>query len=370
VRIAHVTATLDRDGAGVRAVVEAISAAQAAEGHEVRVFGLATPTWTSGDAALWQGAPAEALETVGPAGLGVVPCLGARLASFDPDVVHLHGLWLLTGPVVRAWSRRTGRPFFISVHGMLARPALAVSKPRKCLAWALYQRRIVERARALIASSTAESEDIRAFGLRVPVEVVPNGVDIFDAPAETAAQPTVLSLGRLDPIKGLDHLLDAWAELEPNFPDWHLRIAGPARNGYERVLQARIDELGLSRVRIEGALYGPGRDRAMNEAALFALPSLSENFALTVAESLAVGTPVVASRGAPWARLDSEDCGRWVDIGVEPLRAGLAELMGLDLSALARMGRRGRKWMARDFAWPVIAARLVDIYVARSGREG
>lgn len=368
-RIAHVTATLDRGGAGVRAVVEAVSAAQKAEGHEVRVFGLATSSWAAGDINLWRGAPATALATLGPAGLGLAAKLNANLAIFDPDVVHLHGLWLLTSPVVKNWSRRTGRPYVISIHGMLAPPALAVSARRKRAAWQLYQRRVMEQARALIASSSTEAKEIRNFGIRTPIEIVPNGVEIPNMLEFTANQHTVLSLGRLDPIKGLDHLLVAWAALEPLFPSWDLRISGPTQNDYDLVLRAQIDKLRLSRVRIDGPLYGAERDRAMAEAAVFVLPSISENFALTVAEALAVGTPVLASQGAPWAGLESEGCGLWVEIGAEPLQAGLADLMGRSSAARARMGRRGREWMARDFSWSAIAARFVDIYSNKLAEE-
>ena len=361
-KIAHVTAALDREGAGVRAVVEAVSAAQQAAGHDVRVFGIETRAWMAKDRMLWQGAVPEVMATLGPGSFGYTPGLHARLEQFAPDVIHLHGLWHLNGLVVRSWSRSSGCRFYLSIHGMLAAPALATKAKRKKLAFLLYQRRVIESANHLIATSPAEESEIKTFGLKAPISVVPNGVVVPDHEGSENGHPTVLYLGRLDPIKGIDYLLSAWASLEQEFPGWYLRIVGSAPDNYGCMLKKQIPELGLCRVQIQGALYGADRDKAMAEAAVFVLPSRSENFALTVAESLAVGTPVVATMASPWAGLETNGCGRWVRVGSDPLREGLAELMSRSPRQRAQMGRRGRDWMAAKFNWQYIARGLVNIY--------
>ena len=95
---------------------------------------------------------------------------------------------------------------------------------------------------------------------------------------------------------------------------------------------------------------------------LFVLPTLSENFAITVAEALAAGTPVIATKGAPWHGLEREDCGWWIDHGVEPLVAALAKAMTMQREALQAMGAKGRAWMARDFSWDRVANDMLDVY--------
>src|SRR5437762_2271634 len=77
------------------------------------------------------------------------------------------------------------------------------------------------------------------------------------------------------------------------------------------------------------------------DADLFVLPTLNENFAVTVAEALAAGTPVIATKGAPWHGLEREECGWWIDHGVEPLAATLTNAMALEPGALQAMGAKG-----------------------------
>ena len=58
--------------------------------------------------------------------------------------------------------------------------------------------------------------------------------------------------------------------------------------------------LGLERVQFSEPLYGDAKWTAYREADLFVLPTRSESFGMTVAESLAAGTPVIVTMGAPW----------------------------------------------------------------------
>jgi len=93
------------------------------------------------------------------------------------------------------------------------------------------------------------------------------------------------------------------------------------------------------------------------------MPTLNENFALTVAEALAAGTPAISTKGAPWSGLKSEGCGWWIDHGVEPLAAALAHSMTLPFQTLKAMGDKGREWMARDFSWDRVAHDMLGVYL-------
>ncbi len=174
--------------------------------------------------------------------------------------------------------------------------------------------------------------------------------------------PYVVSLGRIHPKKALDRLILAWRGIEPAFPDWQLKIVGPDEGGYSAVLLRLIRELGLKNVSISGPVFGDAKIELMRGAELFALSTLNENFAMTVAESLAVETPVVSTRGAPWAGLVDHKCGWWIDHGAAPMAAALREAMSLSPEARRAMGANGRAWMERDFGWRGIAEQMADVY--------
>jgi glycosyltransferase involved in cell wall biosynthesis len=282
-------------------------------------------------------------------------------------VIHNHGLWLM--PNVRAGkAAASGRvPLVVSPHGMLAPTALAFSPLKKQAFWALLQGPAVRVAACIHATSEQEYEEIRSFGLINPVAVIPNGIDIPRLPTQVTAGPAaervVLSLGRIHPKKGLSHLVQAWAKVEAGHPGWRLKIAGPPEAGHDDELRALMNALRLTRVSIDGAIYGDAKTTEYRNADVFVLSTLNENFGLTVAEALAAGTPVISTKGAPWRGLESEGCGWWIDHGAEPLAAAMAHAMALPSHALKAMGRKGREWMARDFSWDHIGHDMLDVYL-------
>jgi glycosyltransferase involved in cell wall biosynthesis len=231
--------------------------------------------------------------------------------------------------------------------------------------------RAARAASCLHATSRQEYQDIRAFGLKAPIAIIPNGIDVL--PSEPKGPPnggqrTVLYLGRLHPKKGLDRLLDAWELIEDHHPEWQLDIVGPIDGDYAQMLKARIAADAASRVCLVGPLYGEAKLEAYRRADLFVLPTLNENFAMTVAEALAQGTPVISTKGAPWAGLVSYGCGWWIDHGTEPLAAAMDEAMSISRAQLASMGEAGRAWMCRDFNWTSVAASMQSVYHWLSGR--
>ena len=88
-------------------------------------------------------------------------------------------------------------------------------------------------------------------------------------------------------------------------------------------------------------------------------PSHTENFGIVVAEALAHGVPVVASTGTPWAKVEDEQCGLWVDNDPRVIADAILSIATMDLEA---MGSRGRTWMARDYSWNKIATEVGHIY--------
>ena len=288
-----------------------------------------------------------------------------RRDAYAADVLHNHGLWLMPNVYAGAEARRASRALVVAPRGMLSPAALSFSRFKKRGFWYLLQRQAVSVAVCFHATSEQEYQEIRAFGLRHPVAIIPNGIDIpapSEKPATAHERRTVLSLGRIHPKKGLDILLRAWARLEPEWPDWRLRIVGPSEAGHDAFLKSLSRELRLSRVSIEGPVYGAAKNEIYNNTGVFVLATLNDNFAITVAEALAAGIPVIASKGAPWRGLTEQRCGWWIDHGVEPLSAALSEAMARPMDELSAMGARGRAWMAREFSWLRAGRDVMELY--------
>ena len=282
------------------------------------------------------------------------------------DIMHNHGLWIV-GNLYPAWAVEGTRCRLVtSPRGTLSPVALSRSRWIKKLAWWTCQSRVAREAACLHATSESEYEQIRARGLRNPVAIVPNGVDIPEPPPPSSVQRAeprrLLFLGRIHPIKGLDVLLKAWRNVQRKYPEWELRIVGPDDRGQLKKVQALDRSLGCERTRFDGPRYGREKSEAYDSADLFVLPSRSENFGMAVAEALAHGVPCIVGKGAPWSGLESHGCGWWVEPSEGQLSECLQEALSLPQNELRRRGARGRAWMEQEFSWSHIGSMMSETY--------
>lgn len=367
VNVVHTVSSLEHRASGVTYCVEALANAQSRQGIDVNVFSIGDSGSKSVGSATYSAFRSDFAAIPLLRSFGYSRAMAKAAECAGADIIHTHGLWLYPNIL-----RKKSAKFVITPHGMLTPVALSFSPLKKALANALFQHRALSSAAMLHATAVSEYNDVRQLGLKQPVAIIPNGIDIPDqTPTGDAMQPKkkeILSLGRIHPKKGLDTLIHAWARLADVAKGWRLRIIGPDENGHASELNALIQRLNLHSVSIEPPVFGPEKTALMSQVQLFVLPSRSENFAMTVAESLAVGVPVIATKGAPWAGLETHDCGWWVDHGHEALEAAIMNALSLPERERAAMGARGRAWMARDFGWNGIAERMVDAYLWCLGR--
>lgn len=363
----HPVASIDDEAAGPSYSVPSLVAALNSNGHQASVV-----TLSNAGTSLSRGAPVRSFmpDEIRPAilrRLGRSRDLNRFLVQGHYDLIHAHGLWMMPTIYGARNAINLGKPLVIAPRGMLGQDALKYSQFAKKAFGALYQNRILEKVSCFHATAESEVEDIRRLGIKAPVAIIPNGIEIPSAykggaPREDG-DPYILSLGRVHPKKALDRLIQAFARIHDKHPNWRLRIVGPSEVGYAKKLSDLVQDLCLDPVvSIEGPVFGEEKARIMERASIFALPTLHENFAMTVAESLAVGTPVISTRGAPWQGLELNRCGWWVDHGVDAMACALQEAMSLPSVELRRMGERGRNWMSRDFGWSNIASRAADLY--------
>jgi len=309
---------------------------------------------------------------VGPRRLGRSPAMARWLEeqarSGQVDVLHNHGMWQMNAVYPGRTAARYGTPYVVSPRGTWSAWAMANGSVMKKPFWSLLQRPAVEPATCFHATAESEYEDIRRLGFRQPVAVIPNGIDIPPPMVKTGGGlRTLLFLGRIHPKKGLDLLLRAWGAVQSRSPGWRLRIVGGddgyhGSSGYLAELKTLAASLGLERVEFSGVLRGMAKWQAYADADLFVLPTHSENFGMSVAEALASGTPSLVSKGAPWSGLEERGAGRWIDIGIDPLVAGLEELLEKGPQQLEEMGRSGRRWMSEDFSWGGIGRQMAEVY--------
>lgn len=308
----------------------------------------------------------------GPRRLGRSPemsrWLMSETADGKVDVIHNHGMWQMNA-VYPGWAAKGRKTkLVVSPRGAFSTWAMSYGSRFKRVFWPLIQRPALAQASCFHATAEAEYEDIRRLGFTQPVAIIPNGIDVPEfVRKNTRAFRTLLFLGRLHPVKGVDTLLTAWAAVMDRFPQWRLLVIGTDsgygdQGGYLEQLKVLAAQLRLSRMEFAEPLYGADKWSAYRDADLFVLPTRSENFGITVAEALAAGTPAIVTKGAPWQGLQTYQSGWWIDIGVDALVASLDEAMALSPDELAQRGINGREWMTREFLWSNLAKKMDQTY--------
>lgn len=322
----------------------------------------------------WGQTPLHLLERSGPAAFGYTPSLSKHLLSAQLDLVHTHGLWMYPSVAARGWGRSARKPWVVSPHGMLDPWAVRNSRWKKQLAGALYENRHLRDATCLHALCDAEAAAFRNYGLKNPIAVIPNGVDLPELPSEppcpewAADLPdgarVLLFLGRLHPKKGLPNLLKAWAQQNRlGSAPWILVIAGWDQNDHRAELEGLAASLGIDNtVRFVGPQFGEQKDASLMRADAFVLPSFSEGLPMAVLEAWAYRLPVIMTPQCNLPEGFVAGAAVPVDSDSESIRGGLTMLFGLSDEARKQMGERGRQLVEERFTWSVVASEMCDMY--------
>ena len=288
-------------------------------------------------------------------------------SEYVPDVAHFYVIWLPIMHKLCKWAKRNNVPIVWSPHGTLTPWAMKYHWWKKWPIWWLFQKRDLACAKCLHATAQSEVEDFRRMGLKNPVCLAPLGVRIEDRVEHVErveGEKVLLFVSRVQKKKGLVNLVNAWAALPQEIKQgWKVRIVGPDQENHTAELKSLCGERGVMQdFEFAGPKFGDELQREYATADLFVLPTHSENFGSVVIEALAHGVPVITTKGAPWAEIETTHCGWWIDIGVEPLVKVLTEAMSLPDTQRDEMGERGCQLVEAKYTWSAVVKAMVHVY--------
>ncbi|RFU85315.1 glycosyltransferase family 4 protein [Streptomyces triticagri] len=172
---------------------------------------------------------------------------------------------------------------------------------------------------------------------------LPNPLPVLPAEPSPRTGRIVTSIGRLDDQKGIDMLLEAWAEVAPLHPDWQLHIYGDGDRDEEAALRRQCWALGLDgSVRWQGRTDDPVA--ALRTSSVFVQSSRYEGFPLALMEAMATGVAPVAFDCAPGVReivRDGQD-GLLAPLGNIALLARQLDVLMSDRALRDRLGQAAR----------------------------
>ncbi len=292
------------------------------------------------------------------------------------DLLHVHGVFNGLVSAACAAARKNKTPYMLSPFGTLSDYCLRKNALMKKASLSLKEKKNIERASSVQFASQMEMENAAARFRLGHAFVVPNGIDWDEfSPLRATGdvrkkygihpdQRLLVFLGRLQPIKGLDVFIPAFAEWKKKQRRrWGFLIVGPDERGYRRKLEEVIRRHGCRRdVFFSGPLYGKERLATLVEGDIAVLPSYHENFGIAAAEAMACNKPVLVSdQVALWPEVKRLDAGEVLAPITEAFLRALDRL-GSKEGEWESMGSRGRAWAQQNCRWDKIADTVLEEY--------
>lgn len=294
------------------------------------------------------------------------------------DAVHLHGLWETTIPQVAGIARECRVPYVLSAHGMLDEWSMSQKTAKKKLFLQLFGNTVLRNASTVHCTAQGEASQVAPWTKGAPTSVVPCMMDLTPyrvLPDRAAAKdhfklsadlPVVAFVSRLHPKKGLEHLIEAAANLARIGKPVQLLIAGSGEPAYEAQLKDLARSSGLEHAaHFVGFVSGPRKVLAYRAADMMALPTYQENFGLVITESLACQTPVITTRAVDIApELESSGSALIIDRPEwAPLADAIARLID-DPALRTAMGAKGREWTMDHVGPRRVVGEFESVYAA------
>ena len=301
--------------------------------------------------------------------------LAIREKRKEFDIIHIHEPRRIMNILVYRYAKKYNIPYVFQAHG-----ALPHSKglTKRILSWlfdCFFTRQFLRDASSVVALTTAEVKQYRAFGVpKEKIEIIPNAISLDEYTQRNngafrkkfhipETQKVVLFLGRINEIKGLDTLIKAFARVTEQISDVTLVIVGPD-DGYLGQVRALIASFKIDgNVVISGALYGNDKIEAYFAADIYVLPSRYETFPISLLEAFACSKPAIVSNvesmsdlivnGETGILVKSQD--------VDDLSFAIISLLN-DESKAKEMGKKGRSYLEENLTIDKIISKVEQLY--------
>ncbi len=292
----------------------------------------------------------------------------------DSDIVHVQGLFSTPTPIALIYAKLFHKKVLLTPHGTLGHWCLVSGSRFKSLwlKWLIqpYLSNVIWHA-----SSEKEKLEILSVYSNVNIQVIANGINInefekinimnqlefinkFCDYKKSDVTKIIVSMGRLQRVKGFNILINSFVKVLKQYPNTKLLIAGQDEGEKQNLLDQIIQNHLENNVFLVGQISGQDKVDFLANANLFVLPSHSENFGIVYAESLAAGTPIVASKYTPWSEVEEADCGKWVNNCVDETADAILEMFEKDREQM----RTNSKQLAKKYDWKNIALQFKEVF--------
>jgi glycosyltransferase involved in cell wall biosynthesis len=297
----------------------------------------------------------------------------------DADFITLHSLYSFPVFVGYLLARRYDKPYGLYPHGVLSRFQRTVSVRKKAIYNILIADQILNNAAVVFYTAQGEQKGAQPLQIKAPSVIVPHGFDAAHyrvLPKRNRFRkkylnnhdgPVILFLGRLNAVKGLDILIQAFAKVVAHLPNARLLLVGSADPPkFEGIINQWLIKFSVDKHTImTGKLVGEDKLSAFADADIFVFPSHAENFGFAVLEAMASRLPVIVSENFDLAlEIKRHEAGIVIPGDSDPSPYSKAMLELLNNSKIRKsMGENGFS-LAHTYTWEKSGERLEKVILS------
>lgn len=360
------TYSVTRTAGGVFDAVRDLFVNSAFKKHQLKIFSFIDENIDK-DRPSWKGIPMKLFK---PFSMLYSPMMRKALLKDSPDIFHMEALWRYPQLLMVTWKKHKKAPIVCTPHGMLDPYIIKNQGMVKRIISNMFFQKSLEAVDCYHALCQKELEDIRAYGLKQPVAIIPNGINLPDPDLKfekTDQKKHLLYLGRLHKKKGIDLLLKALAAINREekglLDNWQIDLVGWDHEGCKAELEKIVSENRLEdKVVFHGGLFGRDKQRMYANADGYILPSHGEGLPMTVLEAWSWKVPVIMT---PKCNIpEGFDAGAAVRIedNKESVAQGLRSFFEMSEDERKSMGERGYELVQNDFTWDASARKMIRLY--------
>jgi len=302
----------------------------------------------------------------------IAPKLIPLLLKENPDIIHAHGYQVFTTDAALTVSKIKKIPLVLTLHGF----PRGFDKLTHRAYFNLIGKETLKRAKKIISVSRMVAHEFRVIGVpKEKIAIVPNGVDLEEYKQLPTGdlfrkrldikenEKVVLTVGRLEKIKGFQYLIKALPSIIKEVGSTKLVLAGPDFN-YGATLKKLTEETNVQdHVIFYGPINGKEKFEAFSAANIVAVPSLYEGFGMLLLEAMAAGKPLVATNtGAAPEIIQNGKNGILAASGnVEDLAGKIIKLLSDD-QLMYLISQESRKTV-EAFNWEKISEQIHKLYI-------
>ena len=360
------TYSVTRTAGGVFDAVRDLFVNSVFKNHQLKIFSFVDEN-VDKDRPSWKGIPMKLFK---PFPMLFSPKIRSALLKESPDIFHMEALWRYPQLLMVTWKKCKKAPIVCTPHGMLDPYIINNQGMVKRFISNTFFQKSLEAVDCYHALCKKELEDIRAYGLKQPVAIIPNGINLPDPDLKFEKidqKKHLLYLGRLHKKKGVDLLLKALAAInnERNglLEGWQIDLVGWDHEGCKAELEKIVADNHLDNMVVfHGGLFGEDKQRMYANADGYILPSHGEGLPMTVLEAWAWKIPVIMTPECHLPEGYSANAAIEINDNVESVCDGLKTFLGMSDKERQSMGMCGYDLVRADFTWDVSAQKMIQVY--------